>query len=85
MRRVAIALRPCERRIVPIQLQVRFQFLIRHMQGDVRNHRGIVKKKRLFLIVPDELKRLRVDAIGRVVGALENVVTSWIALVSPVR
>ena len=78
VRCVAVALGPGERRVVPLLRKVRLEFLIRHMQRDVRDDGGVVEEKRLVPVFAKERQRLLVDAVRRVVLSLENVVAARI-------
>ena len=81
VRCVAVALGPGERRVVPFLREVRFEFLVRHVQRDVRDDGRVVEEKRLVAVFAEERQRLFVDAVRRVVLSLENVVAARVGRV----
>ena len=85
MRGVTIPLAPGKRWVVPFLSQVRLQFLIGYMQCDMRNHRRVIEKERLVLVLADEGQSLLVNTVGSIVLALEHVVTAWIGGIGPFR
>ena len=81
VRRVAVAAGPGEWRVVPLLREVRREFLVRHVQRDVRDDGRVVEEKRLVPVFAEERQRLFVDAIRRVVLSLENVVAARVGRV----
>ena len=81
VRRVAVALGPYEWRVVPLLREIRREFLVRHVQRDVRDDSRVVEKKRPVPVFAEERQRLLVDAIRRVILSLENVVAARVARV----
>ena len=81
VRCVAVALGPGERRVVPFLREVRFEFLVRHVQRDVRDNGRVVEKERPIPVFMQKCKRLLIDAIRRIILPLENVVAARIGRV----
>ena len=85
VRRVAVALAASEWRVIPFLREVRLEFIVGHVQRDMRNDGGVIKKERLGLVLADERERLLVDAIRRVVLPLEDIVAARILGVGTFR
>ncbi len=85
VRCITITLVPGKRRIIPFLSQVRLQFLIGHVQGDVRYDGWVIEKERLVLVFADEGQGLLVDTVGGIVLSLEDVVTARIGGIGAFR
>src|SRR5262249_50791177 len=68
MRMRQVALATLVRRIVP-QALVLLQRILRHLEGDVRDGERKIQEEGPVLVVPNELQRLRLELIVRMVLA----------------
>ena len=85
VRGVTVPLITGKGRVIPFLREVRFQFLIGYMQGDMRDDGRVVEEERLVLVLTNERQGLLVDAVGRVILPLEHIVAARILRVGILR